>query len=98
MRLKLSRRTTRQRALVDAAVGAYTQWRIECTVVQAAYRRWVGAGAAEKAFAFAAYNDALDREEHAARHYARLIRRAGQIPETGLLHQLAQIEISSRVR
>ena len=93
MRLKLIKRSARRRALVDAAVTAYAQWRGECTGVRTAYRRWVAAGAREKVFAFDAYNDALDREEHAAKRYARLIRRAGQIPETALLHQLAQIEI-----
>ena len=81
MRLKLIRRSTRQRALVDAAVTAYAQWRSECTAVRAAYRRWMGAGAVEKAFAFAAYNDALDREEQAAKRYAGAISRV----DAGLL-------------
>jgi hypothetical protein len=98
MRLKLIRRSARRRSLVDAAATAYAQWRSECAAVRGAYHRWVAAGAGDKASAYHAYNDALDREEHAAQRYARLIRRAGQIPETALLHQLAQIEIvGSRV-
>jgi hypothetical protein len=47
-------------------------------------------------FAFYAYNEALDREEHAAKRYARLISRAGEIPETALFHQLARIEVGLR--
>jgi hypothetical protein len=97
MRLKLIRRSARRRALVDAAVSAYAQWRGECAAVRVAYRRWVAAGAGDNAFAFYAYNDALDREEHAAKRYARLISRAGGISETGLWHQLARIEIGSRL-
>ena len=92
MRLKLIRRSARRRALLDAAVTAYAQWRSECAAVRGAYHRWVGAGAGDNAFAFYAYNDALDREEHAAKRYARLISRAGEIPETALLHQLVRIE------
>lgn len=81
MRLNLIKRSARHRARVDAAVTGYTQWRSECTAVRNAYRQWVAAGLSEEAFAFNAYNDALDREEHAAKRYARLIGRARQIPE-----------------
>ena len=98
MRLKLIKRSARQRALVAGAVTAYVQWRSECVAVRAAYRRWVGASARERAFAFDAYNDALDREEHAAKRYARLIGRAGEIPTTGLFRQLAEIEITQWAR
>jgi hypothetical protein len=98
IRLKLMRRSSRRRALVDAAVGAYSQWRGECTAVRAAYRRWVATGAEDNVFAFSAYNDALDREEHAAHRYARLISQAGEMPETALLRQLARIEIGSQAR
>ena len=98
MRLKLIRRSVRRGALMDAAVTAHAQWRTECAAVRGGYRRWVAAGAGDNAFAFYAYNDALDREEHAAKRYARLISRAGEIPETALLHQLARIEIGVRGR
>jgi hypothetical protein len=96
MRLKLIRRSAQQRALVGAAVTAYAQWRSECAAVRAAYRRWVAAGAGDNVCAFYAYNDALDREEHAANRYAQLMSRAGDMPETALLHQLARIEIGLR--
>ena len=58
----------------------------------------MAAGAGDNAFAFYAYNDALDRKEHAVKRYARLISRSGEIPETALLHQLVQIEIGVRGR
>lgn len=96
MRLRLIKRSARQRAVVEAAVGAYAQWRRECDAVGSAYRRWVGASKVEKPFAFAAYSAALDREECTAMRYARLMRRAGRLPEIGLAHQLAQIEAGSR--
>ena len=97
MILKLIRRSARQRALAAGAVTAYAHWRSESIAVRAAYRRWVGAGLAERTFAFDAYNDALDREEHAAKRYARLIGRAGKTPTTALFHQLAEIEITHRL-
>ena len=81
---------------MGAAVIAYAQWRSECAAVRGAYHRWVGAGAGDNAVAFYAYNDALDREEHAAKRYARLISRAGEMPETALLHQLVRIEAGVR--
>lgn len=90
MRLKLPKRSARQRALVQCTLAAYTQWRAECVAVRNAYRRWIAANAAQKSFAFDDYRDALDREERAATRYARLMSRAGQLPETGLAHQLAR--------
>jgi hypothetical protein len=98
MRLKPIRRSARQRALVDAAVVAYTQWRWECAAVRNAYRQWKSAGAFDRPLAFVAYNAALDREEGAAKLYARLMRRAGHLAEAGLARQLAQIQISSGAR
>lgn len=95
MRLKRLTRSARQRALVDGAVAAYTQWREECAAVRSAYRRWIGARAVDRPFAFADYNAALDREERAARRYARLMGRARDLRETGLAHQLVQIQIGS---
>jgi len=54
----------------------------------------VAASAAEQPSAFDDYKTALDREERAARRYARLMGRAGRLPETGVAHQLAQIQMS----
>ena len=93
MRLKSPKRAARQRALVEGTVAAYKQWQAECAAVRRAYRRWVAASAAEKSFAFDDYIAALDREEHAASRYARLMIRARELPETGLAHQLAQIRL-----
>jgi hypothetical protein len=82
------RRRARRRAVVDAAVAAYAQWRVECDAVRTAYRTWTAASAYAGSVAFEAYQAALDREESAARIYARVIRRAGQLAETALAHQL----------
>jgi hypothetical protein len=82
----------RQRMLADAAVVAYSEWRSECAAVRASYRRWVGARGEEEPSAFSDYRSALDREEHAAKHFARLMRRAGHLAETGIALQLARIQ------
>ena len=98
MRLKPIRRSVRQRAAVDAMVAAYSDWRRECASVRNAYRSWASARAVDKSLAFVAYNAALDREERAAKLFARLLRRSGQVAEIGLAHQLAQIQVTSGVR
>jgi hypothetical protein len=89
------KRSARRRAMVDAAVAAYIEWRRECAAVRDAYRRWVSATTVDEPVAFVAYAAALDREEGAARLYAGLMRRAGHLAEIGLARQLAQIQISS---
>src|SRR5690242_2685201 len=79
----------RQRTLADAALAAYSEWRRECAAVRASYRRWVGARREEEQSAFSEYRSALDREERAAEHFARLMRRAGHLAETGIALQVA---------
>jgi hypothetical protein len=49
----------------------------------------------ERPLAFDAYTAALEREEGAAQLYARLMRRAGRLAETGLAEQLAKLETGS---
>jgi hypothetical protein len=82
-------RRTRRRARVDAAVAAYKQWRSERDAVRATYRAWIAASAFGEPLAFEAYQSALDREERAAKTYARLMTCVGHLAETGLAHQLA---------
>src|SRR5437868_14701341 len=91
MRLSLHL-TRRQRTLADAALDAYSEWRSECAAVRASYRRWVGTRGEEEPSAFNDYRSALDREERAAKHFARLMRRAGHLAETGIALQLARIQ------
>ena len=91
MRLSLHL-TRRPRTLADAALAAYGEWRSECAAVRASYRRWVGAGGEEEPSGFSDYRSALDREEHAAGRYARLMRRAGHLDETAVALRLARIE------
>ena len=63
--------------LVDAATGAYVDWREECAGVWDAYERWAHAPDIDAAGTFAAYGAALDREESASLAYADLLRIAG---------------------
>lgn len=77
---------SRKRRMVDRAVLAYVEWRAHCTAVADAYRCWMNVGSADAALAYTAYEAALDREEAAARIYARLVRRVGHVVETGLDH------------
>jgi hypothetical protein len=83
----------RQRMLANAAVASYSEWRDECAAVRASYRQWVGARREEELPAFSDYRSALDREEHAAQRYARLMRRAGHLAETGIALQVARIQV-----
>jgi hypothetical protein len=62
--------------LIDDLMEAYVDWCEECAAVEAAYRRWSGSVSAGAAGAFAAYVEALDREELASAEYARLYGRS----------------------
>ena len=55
--------------LADRAFQHYLDWRDETSTLERAYDRWVRSPRDERAFAFAAYKAALDREEHAAVRY-----------------------------
>jgi hypothetical protein len=80
---------SRKRQMADRAVLAYVEWRAQCTAVWDAHRCWMNAAGADAALAYTVYEAALDREEAAARVYARLMRRVGHLVETGLDHPLA---------
>jgi hypothetical protein len=60
-------------ALLDAAHDAYADWRDESSAVAQLYTRWSEATANQRAFAFAAYTAALEREERAAQVYADMV-------------------------
>lgn len=81
-----------RRRVVGQAIDAYAEWRFECVAVRNTYRAWRAASALDEPWAFDAYTKALDREEGAAMLYARRMRRAGRLDETGLARRLAQIE------
>jgi hypothetical protein len=59
--------------LVDSVLDGYVTWREKSAAVEAAYRSWRAAAPAERAVAFDDYSAALDREEHAASEYRRLV-------------------------
>jgi hypothetical protein len=74
----------KRRAAADNALAAYVEWRRECDAVRVAYRTWRDARALDEPRAFDAYKAALDREESAAVLFARRMRRAHRLAETGL--------------
>jgi hypothetical protein len=78
--------------LAGAEVAAYSEWRSECAAVRASYRQWAGAHREEERSAFSNYRSALDREGHAAKHFARLMRRAGHLGKTAGVLQLTRIQ------
>jgi len=62
--------------LVDEAFQRYLEWRDESAALDAAYRRWSRASQADRDFAFAVYNAALEREELASSQYQALLEAA----------------------
>ncbi len=62
--------------LIDSVMDGYVTWREESAAVEAAYRRWRAAPTGFRAAAFDDYFAALDREEHAACEYRRLVKLA----------------------
>lgn len=59
--------------LIDSVMDGYVTWREESAAVESAYRSWRGAAPGERTAAFDDYFAALDREEHAASEYRRLV-------------------------
>ncbi len=59
--------------LIDSVMDGYVTWREESAAVETAYRSYRGAAPGERAAAFDDYFAALDREEHAASEYRRLV-------------------------
>lgn len=66
-------RLGRECRLGDALIDLYVEWREACSAVQLSYERWREASRDDRSAAFAAYNEALDREEKAGDVYAALI-------------------------
>ena len=73
MSRKRSSAMTRISDLIDAVMDGYVSWREESAAVETAYRSWRQAAPDEEAIAFDDYTTALDREEHAASEYRRLV-------------------------
>lgn len=82
MSVNARKRSLHEKQIVDDAVVAYVEWREESTEVWNAYGSWTSAPPEDARRAHAAYRAALDREEAAAKVYAGLIRRVGQLAET----------------
>jgi hypothetical protein len=79
MRAVFESLTTRGRRAVDQLLERYVCWREECYAVALAYQRWSDSDRAERGLAYAGYIAALDREEQAAREYAKEIESVSRI-------------------
>jgi hypothetical protein len=74
MNLKRSpHRGTGRLELLDATLESYMNWRDKSRAVAESYRSWSVAVGSERDVAFDRYVAALDREEHAACGYRRLL-------------------------
>jgi hypothetical protein len=89
MSVNAKKRSLHHKQIVDDAVISYVEWREESTEVWTAYGSWASAPPEDVRCAHAAYRAALDREEAAAKVYAGLIKRVGDLVETGLDYPLA---------
>lgn len=69
--------------LADRAFQHYLDWRDEISTLERAYDRWVRAPRGERAFAYAGYMAALDREEHAAVCYEAAMSEAERLLSGG---------------
>lgn len=77
MNLKRSARRDPDRlGLLDATMESYSNWRDEARAVAESYRTWSFAVGRDRSAAFDRYVAALEREEHAACGYRRLVDRA----------------------
>jgi hypothetical protein len=79
------KRASRPRAprleFLDALMDSYLHWRDESRAVAESYRNWRCAPRPRRDVAFDEYLAALDREEHAARGYRRMVEQTSG-PET----------------
>lgn len=74
MNLKRPPRTHAPRLeFLDALMDTYLHWRDESRAVAESYRNWRSAPGPDREGAFDEYLAALDREEHAARGYRRVV-------------------------
>jgi len=77
MNLKRAPRTRAARLeRLDALMDSYLHWRDESRAVAESYRNWRSAPRIGRDGAFDEYLAALDREEHAACGYRRVVERA----------------------
>jgi hypothetical protein len=80
---RLARHNSNRLEFLDAMMDSYVQWRDANRAVAETYHRWTLAARGERAPAFDRYAAALDREEHAAHCYRRLIEGTAATPGGG---------------
>ena len=86
MNLKRSpQRDSHRLDLLEATKASYANWRGESRAVDESYWTWSSAVGPERDAAFDRYVAALDREEHAACGYRRLVDRADAVSDPRLL-------------
>jgi hypothetical protein len=76
------RKHKRPLEVLDTVMDSYVHWRDESRAVADSYRNWHVAGGGERDAAFARYLEALEREEHAALGYRRVVEQS-HAPRTG---------------
>ena len=91
MRLRPFATASRRRPQIDDIGAAYSAWSLECAAVRVAYGTWACAATRDAWLAFVAYCVALDREEHAADAYARLLPRAQRRSELEVTRPLTRL-------
>jgi hypothetical protein len=79
MRTVTNSDTATGESAIDELLERYVSWSEECCTVRLAYQRWDDSARGERALAYAAYLEALDREQHAAGAYAKQVERVRRI-------------------
>jgi hypothetical protein len=95
MSVSQNRQTRQRRKAFDAAFDAYLDWRMRCDAVQRTYTQWSRARDDAAAWAFAAYERALDREESAAKIYAAAMARVAELVQPRPSRRLAEARPSA---
>lgn len=80
-----------RRDLLDTMLEAWVDWREECLAVRDTYHRWSSIQPPNGPAEFAAYWNALDREERAASTYANTVRRLGGMIQAEHAHKIGRL-------
>jgi hypothetical protein len=95
MSVNQNRQSRQRRKAFDAAFDAYLEWRMRCDAVERTYSQWRFAHDDAAAWAFSAYERALDREESAANSYAAAMARVAELVKPRAYQRLAEAHPSA---
>jgi hypothetical protein len=91
--------TEAERTAIDGFIESYVAWLEECEAAHSSYRCWRECGRENRAFAFVAFQAALDREEKAARVYEQRTESLGRMsPHGETQHDRAQPPVGQPTR